>query len=201
MHARPRLRRGGLRVLLPAPVHQPSEDRRVERAGRCRGGAGLPPVVRPRPRSISKISQISSPPQPPARLTLRLRRPPPSQGRQADPRGRASAQRRRSGAHRPRPVHQRRQGPRRHEHQADPARRPRSSSAGSTRLPGDRQQRGPQDPTQQWDLAEDFAGELEYQTDFTQFQAVSSLTSTSRPNQGDGATEVWFIGLRGEGTC
>ena len=56
-------------------------------------------------------------------------------------------------------------------------------------------------PTQQWDLAEDFAGELEYQTDFTQFQAVSSLTLYFPTNvRGDGAMEVWFIGLRGEGT-
>ena len=56
-------------------------------------------------------------------------------------------------------------------------------------------------PTQQWDLAEDFAGELEYRTDFTQFQAVSSLTLYFPTNfNGDGATEVWFVGLRGEGT-
>lgn len=35
---------------------------------------------------------------------------------------------------------------------------------------------GRRTPTQAWDLAEDLRGVLEYQTDFTQFQAVSSLT-------------------------
>ena len=56
-------------------------------------------------------------------------------------------------------------------------------------------------PTQQWDLAEDHDGTLEYQTDFTQFQAVSSLTLHFPTNlNDDGDTEIWFIGLRGEGT-
>lgn len=56
-------------------------------------------------------------------------------------------------------------------------------------------------PTQAWDLAEDLQGVLEYQTDYTQFQAVSSLTLFFPTNHNDdGATEIWFIGLRGEGT-
>lgn len=55
-------------------------------------------------------------------------------------------------------------------------------------------------PTQQFDLNEDLVGQLVYQTDFTQFQAVSSLTIYFPTNfRGEGNTEVWFIGLRG--TC
>ena len=56
-------------------------------------------------------------------------------------------------------------------------------------------------PTQSFDLAEDLRGELEYQTDFTQFQAVSSLTLFFPSNHnGDGTTEISFLGFRGEGT-
>ena len=56
-------------------------------------------------------------------------------------------------------------------------------------------------PTQQWDLVEDFTGRVEYQTDFTQFQAVSSLTIYFPTNfRGEDNSEVWFIGLRGTGT-
>ena len=44
---------------------------------------------------------------------------------------------------------------------------------------------------------EDLHGVLEYQTDFTQFQAVSSLTLFFPTNHnGDGATEIWYVGLR-----
>jgi hypothetical protein len=47
----------------------------------------------------------------------------------------------------------------------------------------------------------DLHGVLEYQTDLTQFQAVSSLTLFFPTNlNGDGATEIWYVGLRGEGT-
>lgn len=57
-------------------------------------------------------------------------------------------------------------------------------------------------PTQAWDLAEDLHGQVEYQTDYTQFQAVSSLTLHFSGNHAgdDGSSEVWFVGLRGEGT-
>ena len=61
-------------------------------------------------------------------------------------------------------------------------------------------------PTQSFDLAEDFDGVLEYQTDFTKFQACASLTLHFPRNfrgetgGGDGVTEIFFVGLRGEGT-
>jgi hypothetical protein len=56
-------------------------------------------------------------------------------------------------------------------------------------------------PTQSFDLAEDLRGELEYQTDFTKFQAVSSLTLFFPSNRNrDGTTEISFLGFRGEGT-
>ena len=56
-------------------------------------------------------------------------------------------------------------------------------------------------PTQAWDLAEDPRGELEYQTDYTQFQGVSSLTLFFPANHAAGdVTEVWSVCFRGEGT-
>jgi hypothetical protein len=61
-------------------------------------------------------------------------------------------------------------------------------------------------PTQSFDLAEDFDGVLEYQTDFTKFQACASVTLHFPRNfrgetgGGDGVTEIFFVGLRGEGT-
>lgn len=56
-------------------------------------------------------------------------------------------------------------------------------------------------PTQAFDLAEDFKGELEYQTDFTKFQAVSSLTLFFPSNYSNSSTtEISFLGFRGEGT-
>ena len=56
-------------------------------------------------------------------------------------------------------------------------------------------------PTQSFDLGEDLRGELEYQTDFTKFQAVSSLTLFFPSNRNrDGTTEISFLGFRGEGT-
>jgi len=42
---------------------------------------------------------------------------------------------------------------------------------------------------------------LEYQTDLTKFQAVSSLTLFFPTNVAStGTTEIWYVGLRGEGT-
>lgn len=56
-------------------------------------------------------------------------------------------------------------------------------------------------PTQAWDLAEDPRGELEYQTDYTQFQGVSSLTLFFPANHAArDVTEVWSVCFRGEGT-
>jgi hypothetical protein len=50
-------------------------------------------------------------------------------------------------------------------------------------------------------MSKDLQGVLEYQTDLTKFQAVSSLTLFFPTNlAGSGATEIWYVGLRGEGT-
>lgn len=48
--------------------------------------------------------------------------------------------------------------------------------------------------------SKDLQGVLEYKTDFTQFQAVSSLTLFFPTNlAGDGSTEIWSGELRGRG--
>ncbi|KAL2610889.1 hypothetical protein R1flu_022581 [Riccia fluitans] len=55
-------------------------------------------------------------------------------------------------------------------------------------------------PVQEWDLTENPNGELEYQTKFTRFQGVASLTLHFPLNFGADATEIQYIGLRGEAT-
>lgn len=56
-------------------------------------------------------------------------------------------------------------------------------------------------PTQKWDLTVDEDGVLEYNTEAASWQSTSSVTLYFPSNfNDDGETEIWFIGLRGEGT-
>lgn len=55
-------------------------------------------------------------------------------------------------------------------------------------------------PVQAWQTQPDPNGILEYQTRFTKFQAVSSLTLHFPNSHGGDATRIWYIGLRGETT-
>ena len=56
-------------------------------------------------------------------------------------------------------------------------------------------------PTQKWDLTVDEDGVLEYTTEAASWQSTSSVTLYFPSNfNGDGETEIWYIGLRGEGT-
>ncbi|XP_073386329.1 uncharacterized protein [Physcomitrium patens] len=55
-------------------------------------------------------------------------------------------------------------------------------------------------PVQEWELAENIRGELEYPTKYAKFQGVASLTLHFPSNFGADATHVHYIGLRGEAT-
>ena len=56
-------------------------------------------------------------------------------------------------------------------------------------------------PTQTWELALDDDGVLEYNTDAALWQSTASVTLYFPRNfNEDGETEIWYIGLRGEGT-
>mmetsp|Transcript_41219 Transcript_41219/g.78733 ORF Transcript_41219/g.78733 Transcript_41219/m.78733 type:complete len:205 (-) Transcript_41219:304-918(-) len=55
-------------------------------------------------------------------------------------------------------------------------------------------------PLQEWALLENPRGLLEYQTRFTKFQGVASLSLHFPSSFGGDLTRIWFIGLRGEGT-
>ena len=57
-------------------------------------------------------------------------------------------------------------------------------------------------PTQRFDLAEDLTGDLEYRVDATKFGGgVSAVTMFFPANHANaGATEILFVGFRGEGT-
>lgn len=59
---------------------------------------------------------------------------------------------------------------------------------------------GAMSPVQEWDLAENFQGELEYQTRYAKFQGVASLILHFPENFGGETTRVSFIGLQGEAT-
>eukprot|EP00271_Cylindrocystis_brebissonii_P005770 TRINITY_DN1802_c0_g1_i1.p2 TRINITY_DN1802_c0_g1~~TRINITY_DN1802_c0_g1_i1.p2 ORF type:complete len:111 (-),score=25.31 TRINITY_DN1802_c0_g1_i1:790-1122(-) len=55
-------------------------------------------------------------------------------------------------------------------------------------------------PVQEWELAEDVRGELEYPTRYARFQGVSTLTLHFPTTVGGGDTSrIHFIGLKGEG--
>ncbi|KAI0507986.1 hypothetical protein KFK09_014116 [Dendrobium nobile] len=55
-------------------------------------------------------------------------------------------------------------------------------------------------PVQEWELAENLQGILEYQTRYPRFQSVGSLTLHFPENFGANATQIYYIGLRGEAT-
>ncbi|PKA56291.1 PITH domain-containing protein [Apostasia shenzhenica] len=55
-------------------------------------------------------------------------------------------------------------------------------------------------PVQEWELAENSQGFLEYQTRYPRFQSVASLTLHFPENFGADRTQVYYIGLRGEAT-
>uniref|UniRef100_A0A0D6QX95 PITH domain-containing protein n=1 Tax=Araucaria cunninghamii TaxID=56994 RepID=A0A0D6QX95_ARACU len=55
-------------------------------------------------------------------------------------------------------------------------------------------------PVQEWELAENVQGELEYQTKYSRFQGVANLTLHFPENFGAETTKIIYIGLRGEAT-
>ncbi|GJP33523.1 hypothetical protein CLOM_g9596 [Closterium sp. NIES-68] len=55
-------------------------------------------------------------------------------------------------------------------------------------------------PVQEWNLAENLRGELEYTTKYSKFQGVSSLTLHFPSNFGGDFSRIYFIGLKGEAT-
>ncbi|GJM94149.1 hypothetical protein PR202_ga10766 [Eleusine coracana subsp. coracana] len=55
-------------------------------------------------------------------------------------------------------------------------------------------------PVQEWELAENLQGALEYQTRYARFQGVANLTLHFSDNFGGDTTKIYYIGLRGEAT-
>lgn len=55
-------------------------------------------------------------------------------------------------------------------------------------------------PVQEWELAENFQGELEYETRYARFQGVASLILHFPQNFGASVTSISFVGLKGEAT-
>uniref|UniRef100_A0A162B5W0 PITH domain-containing protein n=1 Tax=Daucus carota subsp. sativus TaxID=79200 RepID=A0A162B5W0_DAUCS len=55
-------------------------------------------------------------------------------------------------------------------------------------------------PVQEWELAENTEGLLEYQTRYSRFQGVGSLTLHFPDNYGGDTSEIHYIGLKGEAT-
>jgi hypothetical protein len=55
-------------------------------------------------------------------------------------------------------------------------------------------------PIQEWELAENIRGELEYPTKYAKFQGVASVTLHFPQNFGADATRLHYIGFRGEVT-
>eukprot|EP00268_Persea_americana_P068089 TRINITY_DN9439_c0_g1_i1.p1 TRINITY_DN9439_c0_g1~~TRINITY_DN9439_c0_g1_i1.p1 ORF type:complete len:110 (-),score=25.05 TRINITY_DN9439_c0_g1_i1:566-895(-) len=55
-------------------------------------------------------------------------------------------------------------------------------------------------PIQEWDLVENLQGVLEYQTRYSRFQGVGSLTLHFPENFGAESSQIHYIGLRGEAT-
>ncbi|KAM0826710.1 hypothetical protein ACQ4PT_068681 [Festuca glaucescens] len=55
-------------------------------------------------------------------------------------------------------------------------------------------------PVQEWELAENLRGVLEYQTRYSRFQGVANLTLHFPDNFGGDTTKIYYIGLRGEAT-
>ncbi|XP_002977781.2 PITH domain-containing protein 1 [Selaginella moellendorffii] len=55
-------------------------------------------------------------------------------------------------------------------------------------------------PVQEWDLAENLYGELEYPTRYPKFQGVANLTLHFPTNFGGTSTRIHYVGLKGEST-
>ncbi|KAL5728895.1 hypothetical protein ACHQM5_001922 [Ranunculus cassubicifolius] len=55
-------------------------------------------------------------------------------------------------------------------------------------------------PVQEWELAENLQGVLEYQTRYSKFQGVGNLTLHFPDNFGADTTKILYIGLKGEAT-
>ncbi|GAB2285520.1 hypothetical protein Dimus_019969 [Dionaea muscipula] len=55
-------------------------------------------------------------------------------------------------------------------------------------------------PVQEWDLAENLEGVLEYQTRYSRFQGVGNLTLHFSDNFGADSTQIHYIGFKGEAT-
>ncbi|KMZ61236.1 PITH domain containing 1 [Zostera marina] len=55
-------------------------------------------------------------------------------------------------------------------------------------------------PLQEWELAENLQGVMEYQTRYSRFQSVCSLTLHFPENFGGDTTQIYYIGLRGVAT-
>ncbi|OVA08488.1 PITH domain [Macleaya cordata] len=55
-------------------------------------------------------------------------------------------------------------------------------------------------PVQEWDLVENLQGVLEYQTRYSRFQSVGSLTLHFPENFDAETTQIHYIGLKGEAT-
>ncbi|XP_059274943.1 uncharacterized protein LOC132635877 [Lycium barbarum] len=53
---------------------------------------------------------------------------------------------------------------------------------------------------QEWDLAENLQGVLEYQTRYSRFQSVGNITLHFPDNFGADTTQIHYIGLKGEAT-
>ncbi|XP_050264590.1 uncharacterized protein LOC126708727 isoform X3 [Quercus robur] len=53
---------------------------------------------------------------------------------------------------------------------------------------------------QEWELAENLQGVLEYQTRYSKFQSVASITLHFPENFGGETTQIHYIGLKGEAT-
>ncbi|KAH0642369.1 hypothetical protein KY289_033343 [Solanum tuberosum] len=53
---------------------------------------------------------------------------------------------------------------------------------------------------QEWDLAENLQGVLEYQTRYSRFQSVGNITLHFPDNFGADTTRIQYIGLKGEAT-
>ncbi|KAL5850553.1 hypothetical protein ACOSQ4_008566 [Xanthoceras sorbifolium] len=53
---------------------------------------------------------------------------------------------------------------------------------------------------QEWELAENLQGVLEYQTRYSKFQSVASITLHFPENFGGDTTQIHYIGLKGKAT-
>eukprot|EP00850_Spirogloea_muscicola_P005216 SM000023S07672 [mRNA] locus=s23:735661:737895:- [translate_table: standard] len=55
-------------------------------------------------------------------------------------------------------------------------------------------------PLQEWELAENTRGEVEYVTKYAKFQGIANLSMHFQSNHGGSTTRIHYIGFRGEAT-